>query len=455
MPSTSNSTARSTKRRATSSKKRTTATKATKPSVERVAVVAACRTPFLRIATGYSTVPARLLSAHLVAELVERADIEKHEIQKLVFGQVVMAPDAPNIAREIVLSANLPVTVDAYSVSRACASSYQSAADVVLNIQAGLIDVGIAGGCDVMSQPPISFNKKMTEAMVRSSYSKGSKLKAFKGIGLKDLIPTQPAIKEPSSELTMGQAAEKMAKENGISREDQDAFAHRSHCNSTQAWQEGWFDEQVMSVVMGPDYEAITQDNLVRKNSELEKYAKLKPVFDRDNGTVTAANSSPLTDGASAVVLMSESKAKTLGCKPLGYIKSHAFAALDPDWQMLMGPSFATPLALDRAGLSLAEIDLIDMHEAFAAQVLSNTQAFASNEFAQQRLGRKKAIGEIDFDKLNVSGSSISLGHPFAATGTRQLTQMLYDLKRTGGQYGLITACAAGGLGAAMILEAA
>jgi len=424
-------------------------------SLERVAVIAGARTPFLRIATGYSTSPARLLSAHLVAELVERADIDKSMIEKLVFGQVVMSPDAPNIAREVVLGANLPVETDAYSVSRACASSYQSAADIAMNIQAGVIDAGLAGGCDVMSQPPISFNKKMTEAMVRLTYNKGSKLKAFKGIGIKDLIPVQPSIKEPSSELTMGQAAEKMAKENGISRDDQDALAHRSHTNAAKAWEEGWFDEQVMSVIMGPDYEPISKDNLVRTGSELSKYAKLKPVFDRENGSVTAANSSPLTDGASAVVLMSESKAKALGYTPLGYIKSFAFAAIDPNWQMLMGPSFASPKALDQAGLSLNDIDLIDMHEAFAAQVLSNTQAFASKKFAQERLNRSEAIGEIDFDKFNVSGSSISLGHPFAATGTRQLTQMLYDLKRTGGQHGLITACAAGGLGAAMVLEAA
>ena len=210
-----------------------------------------------------------------------------------------------------------------------------------------------------------------------------------------------------------------------------------------------------MSVIMGPDYDPVSKDNLVRAGSELSKYAKLKPVFDRENGSVTAANSSPLTDGASAVILMSETKAKELGYTPLGYIKSFAFAAIDPNWQMLMGPSFASPKALDLAGLTLKDMDLVDMHEAFAAQVLSNTQALASKTFAQERLNRSEPIGEIDFDKFNVSGSSISLGHPFAATGTRQLTQMLYDLKRTGGQHGLITACAAGGLGAAMVLEAA
>ena len=423
---------------------------------ERVAIIAGLRTPFLRIASGYSTVPTRVLSAHLVAELVQSSNLDSNEIQMLVFGQVVQAPDAPNVAREIVAGANLPVEVDAFTVSRACASSYQSVIDIYQNIITGNIDTGIAGGADVMSQPPISFNKKMTEAMVASTYTKGlsNKLKAFRGIGLKDLMPTQPAIKDPSGEYTMGEAAEKMAKENGISRADQDALAHRSHANATKAWENGWFDEQVMNVILGPKYSPICKDNNVRTNSELGKYAKLKPIFDRHNGTVTAASSSPLTDGASAVILMRESKAKALGYQPLGYIKSYAFVGIDPNWQMLMGPSFATPKALDRAGLNLADMDLIDMHEAFASQVLSNVQAFESKSFAKERLNRSKAIGSIDWDKFNISGSSISLGHPFAATGTRQLTQMLYDLKRTGGKHGLITACAAGGLGAAMVLEA-
>lgn len=424
-------------------------------SNDRVAVVAGLRTPFLKIATGYRTVPSRTLSSYLVSELIARSNVDASEVEKLVFGQVVMSPDAPNLAREVVMGSSLPVSTDAYAVSRACASSYQSAADIAMNIQAGVISTGIAGGCDVMSQPPISFNKKMTEAMVKMSYHKGSKLAAFKGIKLRDLMPTQPAIKEPSSDLTMGQAAEQMAKQNAVSRGDQDNLAHRSHSNATLAWESGWFDDQVMSVIMQPDYQPISKDNVFRANSELAKYAKLKPVFDRQNGSVTAANSSPLTDGASAVMLMQESKAKSLGLIPLGYIKSVAFAAIDPNWQMLMGPSFATPKALKQAGLSLKDIDLIDIHEAFAAQVLSNTQAFGSKSFAQERLNQTAAIGEVDFDRLNVSGSSIALGHPFAATGTRQLTQMLYDLKRTGGQHGLITACAAGGLGAAMILEAA
>jgi len=253
----------------------------------------------------------------------------------------------------------------------------------------------------------------------------------------------------------MGESAEKMAKENGISRSDQDAFAHRSHTLSAQAWADGRMREEVMSVFVPPTYEVFDEDNLVRKDSELEAYAQLKPVFDRRYGTVTAGNSSPLTDGASALLLMSEKKAKHLGLDVLGYLRSYAFTALDPAEQLLMGPAYAAPLALDRAELKLKNMDLIDMHEAFAAQVLSNIQAFESDVFAQQKLGREKRVGKVDWEKLNVSGGSIALGHPFAATGARQITQALRELRRRGGHYALCTACAAGGLGAALVLEAA
>jgi acetyl-CoA acyltransferase len=209
-----------------------------------------------------------------------------------------------------------------------------------------------------------------------------------------------------------------------------------------------------MHVVPPPKFDApFAQDNVVRKDSSVDTYAKLKPAFDRKYGTITAGNSSPLTDGAAALVLMTESKAKGLGYKPLGYLRSWAYAALDPAGWMLMGPSYATPIALDRAGLSLKEMDVIDMHEAFAAQVLCNVRAFGSKQFAEEKLGRTKAIGEIDDAKLNVHGGSIAIGHPFAATGARMVTTVLHELKRSGGKYGLATACAAGGLGAAIVLE--
>jgi acetyl-CoA acyltransferase len=281
-----------------------------------------------------------------------------------------------------------------------------------------------------------------------------SKAKAFTRVRPRDLAPVPPAIAERSTGETMGDSAEKMAKENGISRTDQDAFAVRSHAKTLDAWEAGIFDGEVMPYPIPPNYtETIERDTTPRSDSTMEKLAKLRPVFDRKYGSVTAANSSPLTDGASAVLLMSEESAKALGYEPLAFIKSYAFAALDPNWQLLMGPALATPVALDRAGMTLSDIDVVDMHEAFAAQVLSNVNAFASESFARERLGRDKAIGEIDENNFNIYGGSISIGHPFGATGARQLTTMANELNRRGGGTALVTQCAAGGLGAAVVLE--
>jgi acetyl-CoA acyltransferase len=424
----------------------------------RVAIVAGLRTPFGKQSTVYKDLSALDLGRTVVAELLQRAGVAPREVKQVVYGQVVPSLTAPNIAREIVLGTGMPASVEAYSVSRACATSYQSTVNVAESILAGAIDCGVAGGADSASDVPIAVSRPLAEALIAASRARsiGDRIKAFGRLSVKDLVPVPPALKEPSTGLTMGESAEKMAKENGIARADQDAFAHRSHSLAAKAWADGRFAEEVIHVYVPPKFDAVvTEDNTVRKDSTLDGYAKLKPVFDRQWGTITAGNSSPLTDGASALLLMSEEKAKGLGVKPLGWIRSYAFAALDPKGQMLMGPAYATPIALDRAGLKLEDLDLIDMHEAFAAQVLSNVQAFESEKFAKEKLGRASAIGRIDMDLFNVNGGSIALGHPFAATGARQITQTLRELRRRGGELALCTACAAGGLGAAMVLEAA
>lgn len=347
------------------------------------------------------------------------------------------------------------VHTDAYSVSRACATSFQSTVNVMESILLGNADVGIAGGADSTSVSPIQVSKNLARALTDLQKTKtlGQKWQVLKKLGLKDLIPVPPAVAEYSTGLSMGDTAEQMAKSHGITRAEQDALAHRSHTLAAQNWQAGHMAQEVMTAYPEPYKKAVEQDNNVRFDSKLEGYAKLRPAFDRQFGTVTAANATPLTDGASAVILMNEAKAKALGYQPLGYIKSYAFTAIDVWEDMLMGPSYATPLALARAGMSLNDLTLIEMHEAFAAQTLSNVKMFASDKFAQEKLGQAKAIGEIDMDKFNVQGSSIAYGHPFAATGTRMITQMLNELNRRGGGTGLLTACAAGGLGAAMIVE--
>ncbi|WP_406731668.1 acetyl-CoA C-acyltransferase FadI [Vibrio scophthalmi] len=424
-------------------------------SGERVAIVAGLRTPFARQSTEFSQVPAIDLGKMVVSEMLARSDIDAKLIEQVVFGQVVQMPEAPNIAREIVLGTGMNIHTDAYSVTRACATSFQAAVNVAESIMAGTIDVGIAGGADSSSVLPIGVSKKMAANLLALSKTKtmAQKLHILKSFSLKDLMPVPPAVAEYSTGLSMGQTAEQMAKSHGISRAEQDALAHRSHTLASLAWQEGKITGEVMTAFPAPYKKWLAEDNNIRHDSTLESYAKLRPAFDRQYGSVTAANSTPLTDGAAAVMLMREGKAKELGLEILGYIRSYAFSAIGVEQDMLMGPSYATPMALDRAGITLNDLTLIDMHEAFAAQALSNVKMFASDKFAQENLGRSKAIGEIDMDKFNVLGGSIAYGHPFAATGARMMTQTLRELKRRGGGLALNTACAAGGLGAAMILE--
>ena len=407
----------------------------------RPVVVAGLRTPFARRGTALRNLSALDLGRLVCTELVERVDLDPAEIGQVVYGQVVPSLRAPNIAREIVLGAGFPRSIEAYSVSRACATGYQSTVSVAQAIAAGTIEVGLAGGADSASDVPITVSPALQKALHRASTAKtvGKRLAAFKSVGLRDLLPHPPDLTEPSTGETMGQAAERMAKLNGISRGDQDAFAHRSHVRAARAWDEGKFDAEVMPVHIPPGYsETFDRDNLVRADSKLEKYAGLRPVFDRAHGTVTAGNSSPLTDGASALLLMAEEKARALDLPILGAVRSHAFTALDPSGQLLLGPVDAVPIALDRAGVRLTDLDLVDVHEAFAAQVLSVLQKL-----------------KIPDEKLNVNGGSIAIGHPFAATGGRQILQTLNELRRRGGGLALCTACAAGGMGAAIVLEAA
>lgn len=422
---------------------------------ERIAIVAGLRTPFARQGTEFKEVPAVDLGKMVVRELLARTDIDPKLIDQVVFGQVVQMPAAPNIAREIVLGTGMPVTTDAYSVTRACATSFQSAVNIAESIMAGSIEIGIAGGADSSSVLPIGVTKTMAQSLLELSKAKtlSQKISILKKISLKDLKPVPPGVSEYSTGLSMGQTAEQMAKSHGITRQAQDEFAHRSHTLAAKAWQEGKIDGQVLTAYPEPYAAYLEKDNNIREDSSLEGYAKLKPAFDREFGTVTAANSTPLTDGAAAILMMSEGKAKELGLEVLGYIRSYAFAAITAKVDMLMGPSYATPVALDRAGITLDDLDLIEMHEAFAAQTLSNLKMFASDEFAREKLGRDKAIGQVDMDKFNVLGGSLAYGHPFAATGARMITQTLHELKRRGGGLALNTACAAGGLGAAMVLE--
>jgi len=431
-------------------------TNGTPPTGRRAAVVAGLRTPFVKAGTDFRDLSAVDLGAAVVNELVARSGIPPKEFDSLVFGQVIPSPTVTLIGREMVLRTQLPRSVEAHTVSRACATSIQATTDAADQIRLGHSDCAIAGGAESISDAPIFASRTLAQALVELSRAKGlgDKLRILSRLRPKDFAPVPPALKEPTTGLTMGESAEQMAQKNGISREAQDELAWRSHQRAAGAWETGKFAAEVMSVPLPPRYDrASARDNIVRKDTTVEALAQLRPVFDRRYGTITAGNASPLTDGAAALVVTSEERARALGLVPLGFVRAYAYAALDPRDQLLQGPAYAAPVALDRAGLRLADMDLVDMHEAFAAQVLSNLKAFASRAFAEKELGRAQPLGEVDPARLNVNGGSIALGHPFAATGARMILQTLRELERRKGQYALLTVCAAGALGAALVLE--
>jgi acetyl-CoA acyltransferase len=421
----------------------------------RVAIVAGVRTPFAKAGTAFKSISAIDLGKLCVAELLQRTNLDGKEIQALVFGTVIPSVLAPNIAREVSLLPLLPKGVQAFTVGRACASANQAITDAADQIALGHLDVAIAGGSESLSNIPILHAQGFADALVLAAKAKSfpARLKALSRIRPKDLVPVTPAIAEPSTGETMGQSAEKMAKLNAIAREEQDHFALRSHRLAAAGTADGRLTAEIMPVYVSPRFESVlTSDNGIREDTSYEQLAALRPVFDKKYGSVTAGNASPLTDGGACVLLMNEEKARALGYPPLGIIRSYAYAALDPGEQLLQAPVLAAPVALKRAGLTLKDIDLVEMHEAFAAQVLSNLKGFESKYWAE-RAGFSQPVGEVDRAKLNVMGGSIAIGHPFGATGARITTTLLNELRRRGGQFGLMTVCAAGGMGFAMVVE--
>lgn len=421
----------------------------------RVAIVGGCRTPFCKAGTALKDVSAVELARRTVVELVHRTNLDGKLVDEMYFGQVVPSPLVPNLAREVSLLPQFPRSIPAASVNRACASANAAIVQGHDQIVQGHAEVVIAGGAESLSDIPILHSPGMRDALLGLSKAKttAERMKLVTALRPRDLVPVSPAIAEPSTGETMGESAEKMAKENGITREGQDAFALRSHQLAAKGTADGRLTAEIAPVILDSDAPAITTDNGIRHDASLERMVKLKPAFDRRYGTVTAGNASPLTDGASAVLLMSDDAARALGYEPLAYIRSYAVAALDPGEQLLMGPAFAVPRALDRAGITWPELDVVEMHEAFAAQVLSNIQAFESKRWAHERLGRPDSIGHVNWETLNVMGGSIAIGHPFGATGGRITLTLANEMKRRDARFGLISVCAQGGMGFAMVLE--
>jgi acetyl-CoA acyltransferase len=395
------------------------------------------------------------MARHAARDLILRTGIDGAEIDEVIWGQVIPSVLTPNVAREVSLLPQLPRSVPAYTLNRACASGALAVSNAADQIVQGNADVILTGGVESLSDVPILHSRRFSRTLVEAGKAKslGARLGAFARVRPRDLVPVTPAIAEPSTGESMGQSAEKMAKENGISREDQDRIALMSHQRAAAGTKDGRLTREIAPWFAGEDMATVlTSDNGIRVDTSLEQLAQLKPVFDRKYGSVTAGNSSPLTDGASAVLLMAEEKADALGYQPLAYVRSYAVAAVDPGWQLLMGPAYAVPKALDRAGITWNDLGLLEIHEAFAAQVLSNIQAWGSRQWAA-KLGRKEPVGEVNWDITNVMGGSIAIGHPFGATGGRIITTLANEMVRRDVQFGLLSICAQGGMGFAMVLE--
>ncbi|MEZ4453897.1 MAG: acetyl-CoA C-acyltransferase [Nannocystaceae bacterium] len=426
------------------------------PNTRRVAVIGGAVLPFCKAGGACVRRSALELGAAAAREAALRLGLLPSRIDQLIFGIVSAPVGAPNIAREIGLQAGFPAGIPAYTVTRACVSANQAVTNAADQIALGRADVIVAGGAEVLSDVPILYGRRFRDALFAASKAKSpvERLRAFRKVRPQDLAPVAPAIAEPSSGQTMGQAAEKMAKDFHIAREDQDAFAVRSHHRAVAAWESGAIGQRVAPVAAprGGDMTMVERDDHPRADTTLEKMATLKPVFDRAVGSVTAGNASPLTDGASAIVLAAEEVAKAEGWPILGILRDYEYAAVDPFEHLLMGPVAAVARATERSGLGLGDFGVIEMHEAFAAQVLANLQGLGSERYCQEKLGRG-AVGSIDPDFVNQWGGSISLGHPFGATGGRLILMLLDQMAAKESQFGLISACAAGAMGSAMIFE--
>ncbi|KAM9496009.1 trifunctional enzyme subunit beta, mitochondrial [Clarias gariepinus] len=424
-----------------------------KPGVRNIVLVDGVRTPFLVSGTTYSDLMPHDLARGALQGLLNKTGIPKDAVDYIVYGTVIQEVKTSNVAREAALGAGFSDKIPAHTVTMACISSNQAMTTGIGLIAAGQCDAVVAGGVEFMSDVPIRHSRRMRKTMMSLNKAKtlGARLSVLGSIRLAHLAPELPAVAEFSTAETMGHSADRLAAAFAVSRKEQDEFAVRSHTLAKKAQDEGLLSDVIGFSVPGKDI--VTKDNGIRPSS-MEQMSRLKPAFVKPHGTVTAANSSYLTDGASAVLIMSEEKALALGYKPKAYLRDFVYVSQDPKDQLLLGPTYATPKVLERSGLTLADIDVFEFHEAFAGQILANLKAMESDWFAQTYMGRKTKVGAPPMEKFNMWGGSLSIGHPFGATGCRLVTTVAHRLKKEGGQYGLVAACAAGGQGHAMVIEA-
>lgn len=440
-----------------------------------VVLVDGIRTPFAKSDTKLKNVHPAELGRTALKEVLARTNLDPALVEEVIVGNTGNPADAVNIGRVVALNAGIPQKTSAYTVHRNCASALESISNGFEKIKSGTLDVVAAGGTESMSQMPLLFSKEFSKifGQLGSARTTGQRLGALGSLLKADvkqvveLMTTGPMQKSPHKPViaivegltdpfvgkNMGETAEILAKEFNISREEQDAFALRSHQKAAAAMKSGILAQEITPVFLPPKFkEVVSEDVGPRENQSMEALAKLRPFFDKRTGTVTAGNACPITDGAAMVLMMSREKADALGYKPIASIRGYAFAGLEPE-RMGLGPVYSTPIALKRAGLTMKDIGLCELNEAFAAQVIACMKAFASDKFAKEKLNLGSAVGEIDPDKINVNGGAIALGHPVGATGTRLVVTLMKEMQRRNVQFGLATLCIGGGQGGAMILE--
>ena len=411
------------------------------------------RTPFLRSGTDFKNFTAYDLGRLAIAGLVSKTKLDGQLIGRVYYGNVVQDINTSNVAREASLAAGLPDDIPATTVSMACISSNMALTMAKDTIETGNSNAAIVGGVEVLSDIPIRFRKNFRKKLLETQRYKSPAdyLKFFKGLSPSDLLPEIPSISEYSTGETMGQSSDKMAAKYDISREEQDAYALRSHMLASNSQEQ--LSKEIFPVSINSGKKIIDSDNGIRGDSTPEKLASLSPAFNKPHGTATAGNSSFLTDGASAALVMDKDFALDNGYTPKALLHSYSYVAKRPGDELLIGPAFAIPRVLDDMKLQLGDIDVFEFHEAFAGQMLTVLKVLASKEFTKERLGRDKAVGKVPYNSLNSWGGSLSIGHPFAATGIRMVTTATNRLIDSGGKYALIAACAAGGQGHAMIIE--
>jgi len=414
-----------------------------------------CRIPFQQSGSGYVDLMSYDMGRMVLRGLLTRTGLPPDHLDRVVMGTVIQDVQTSNVAREAALAAGIPNEVPAFTVTMACISSNQALTSSVDLIRAGLADRIIAGGTETLSDPPIRVARPLRKRLFEARHAEGAQdyWDLLEGLDPKDIIPESPSIEEFSTGEVMGESADRLAAAFDITRREQDEYALRSHRLAAQARDEGLLDPELYPAAVPPDFDPITTDNVIRDDTSLDQLRQLPPAFIKPFGTVTAGNSSALTDGASATLLASADAAEADGLTPRAALRDYTYVAQDPGTELLLGPAYAIPQVLTAAGLHLDDIDVIELHEAFAGQVLAVLEALRSHTFAEEHLNRPSAVGTVDLDRLNAWGGSLSLGHPFGATGTRLVTTAVHRLRVEGGRWALVAACAAGGQGHAMLIE--